>query len=87
MQYSCLVLKLHNLKLFSNRVFFYSQEVFNYSFDSALQSLISDFLYKIEQLFPVPDFKQVCSESDFASQLWKVRIQHSLAYHYANLCL
>ncbi|CAF95776.1 unnamed protein product, partial [Tetraodon nigroviridis] len=35
------------------------QEVFNCSFDSALQSLISDFLYKIEQLFPVPDFKQV----------------------------
>ncbi|TNM94077.1 hypothetical protein fugu_002253 [Takifugu bimaculatus] len=34
------------------------EEVFNYSFDSALQSLISDFLYKIEQLFPVPDFKQ-----------------------------
>lgn len=38
------------------------QEVFNYSFDSALQSLISDFLYRIEQLFPVPDFKQVCCE-------------------------
>lgn len=86
MQYSCHVLKLHNLKVFFN-LFFYCQEVFNYSFDSALQSLISDFLYKIEQLFPVPDFKQVCSESDFANQLWKVRIQLSLAYHYANLCL
>ncbi|XP_067357201.1 zinc finger protein 345-like isoform X2 [Channa argus] len=34
------------------------QEVFNQSFDTALQSLISDFLSRIEQLFPVPDFKQ-----------------------------
>lgn len=51
-------------------IFSFSQEVFNYSFDSALQSLISDFLYKIEQLFPVPDFKQVCRESDLAHQLW-----------------
>uniref|UniRef100_A0A8C4H0B2 C2H2-type domain-containing protein n=1 Tax=Dicentrarchus labrax TaxID=13489 RepID=A0A8C4H0B2_DICLA len=36
-----------------------SQEVFDHSFDSALQSLVSDFLSRIEQLFPVPDFKQV----------------------------
>lgn len=49
--------------------FSFSQEVFNYSFDSALQSLISDFLYKIEELFPVPDFKQVCSYSDLVNQL------------------
>ncbi|XP_047191703.1 oocyte zinc finger protein XlCOF6 isoform X3 [Scophthalmus maximus] len=35
------------------------QEVFNQRFDSALQSLVSDFLSRIEQLFPVPDFKQV----------------------------
>lgn len=51
-------------------VFSFPQEVFNHSFDSALQSLISDFLYKIEELFPVPDFKQVCCESDLANQLW-----------------
>ncbi|XP_042372911.1 zinc finger protein 7-like, partial [Plectropomus leopardus] len=37
------------------------QEVFDHSFDSALQSLLSDFLSRIEQLFPVPDFKQVAS--------------------------
>ncbi|XP_041834340.1 zinc finger protein ZFMSA12A-like [Melanotaenia boesemani] len=40
------------------------QEVFNQSFDSALQSLISDFLSRIEQLFPVPDFKQASSWLD-----------------------
>ncbi|KAK2857205.1 hypothetical protein Q5P01_005940 [Channa striata] len=34
------------------------QEVFNQRFDTALQSLISDFLSRIEELFPVPDFKQ-----------------------------
>ncbi|XP_047211185.1 oocyte zinc finger protein XlCOF6-like isoform X2 [Girardinichthys multiradiatus] len=34
------------------------QEVFNQNFDSALQSLVSDFLSRIEQLFPVPDFRQ-----------------------------
>ncbi|XP_033969375.1 uncharacterized protein LOC117469107 isoform X2 [Trematomus bernacchii] len=34
------------------------QEVFDHSFDSALQELISDFLSRTEQLFPVPDFKQ-----------------------------
>ncbi|XP_008301636.1 zinc finger protein ZFMSA12A-like [Stegastes partitus] len=37
------------------------QEVFNQKFDSALQSLISDFLSRIDQLFPVPDFKQAAS--------------------------
>ncbi|XP_026157108.1 zinc finger protein 135-like isoform X2 [Mastacembelus armatus] len=37
------------------------QDVFNQRFDSALQSLISDFLSRIEQLFPVPDFKQAAS--------------------------
>ncbi|KAM8722379.1 uncharacterized protein AB9X84_005050 [Acanthopagrus schlegelii] len=42
------------------------QEVFNQSFDSALQSLVSDFLSRIEQLFPVPDFKQVSSWLDAA---------------------
>lgn len=49
---------------FSNRLCFLCliQEVFNQSFDSALQSLISDFLSRIEQLFPVPDFKQVLSD-------------------------
>lgn len=35
------------------------QEVFNQNFDSALQSLVCDFLTRMEQLFPVPDFKQV----------------------------
>ncbi|XP_070814234.1 zinc finger protein 271-like [Chaetodon trifascialis] len=42
------------------------QEVFNQSFDSALQSLVSDFLSRIEQLFPVPDFKQAASWLDAA---------------------
>ncbi|XP_068612672.1 zinc finger protein ZFMSA12A-like [Brachionichthys hirsutus] len=42
------------------------QEVFNQSFDSALQSFISDFLSRIEQLFPVPDFKQAASWLDAA---------------------
>ncbi|XP_040887892.1 zinc finger protein 436-like isoform X2 [Toxotes jaculatrix] len=42
------------------------QEVFNQSFDSALQSLISDFLSRIDQLFPVPDFKQAASWLDAA---------------------
>ncbi|XP_035798300.1 zinc finger protein ZFMSA12A-like isoform X3 [Amphiprion ocellaris] len=37
------------------------QEVFNQSFDSALQSFISDFLSRIDQMFPVPDFKQAAS--------------------------
>ncbi|CAJ1087470.1 zinc finger protein ZFMSA12A-like [Xyrichtys novacula] len=40
------------------------QEVFSPSFDSALQSFISDFLTRIEQLFPVPDFKQAASWLD-----------------------
>ncbi|XP_034468225.1 oocyte zinc finger protein XlCOF6-like isoform X1 [Hippoglossus hippoglossus] len=42
------------------------QEVFNQSFDSALQSLVSDFLSRIEQMFPVPDFKQSASWLDAA---------------------
>ncbi|KAE8277402.1 hypothetical protein D5F01_LYC24669 [Larimichthys crocea] len=42
------------------------QEVFNQSFDSALQSLISDFLSRMEQLFPVPDFRQAASWLDAA---------------------
>ncbi|XP_038568812.1 zinc finger protein ZFMSA12A-like isoform X2 [Micropterus salmoides] len=42
------------------------QDVFDQSFDSALQSLISDFLSRIEQLFPVPDFKQAASWLDAA---------------------
>ncbi|KAM4537893.1 uncharacterized protein V3H82_023667 isoform 1-T1 [Fundulus diaphanus] len=37
------------------------QEVFNRSFDSALQSLVSDLLSRLEQLFPVPDFRQAAS--------------------------
>lgn len=37
------------------------QEVFDQSFDSALQSLVSDFLSRVEQLFPVPDFRQAAS--------------------------
>ncbi|XP_017259262.1 oocyte zinc finger protein XlCOF6 isoform X2 [Kryptolebias marmoratus] len=41
-------------------------EVFDQSFDSALQSLISDFLSRIEQLFPVPDFRQAASWLDGA---------------------
>ncbi|KAM9334329.1 uncharacterized protein ABDE67_022057 [Symphorus nematophorus] len=43
------------------------QDVFNHSFDSALQSLIADFLSRIEQLFPVPDFKQAASWLDAAT--------------------
>ncbi|XP_054880167.1 zinc finger protein 543-like isoform X2 [Poeciliopsis prolifica] len=35
------------------------QEVFDQRFDSALQALLSDLLTRIEQLFPVPDFRQV----------------------------
>lgn len=42
------------------------QEVFDHSFDSALQSLISDFLSRLDQLFPVPDFKQASSWLDAA---------------------
>ncbi|XP_049921179.1 zinc finger protein 567-like isoform X2 [Epinephelus moara] len=42
------------------------QEVFDHSFDSALQSLISDFLSRMDQLFPVPDFKQAASWLDAA---------------------
>ncbi|KAF7660270.1 hypothetical protein LDENG_00285280 [Lucifuga dentata] len=42
------------------------QEVFNQSFDSALQSLTSDFLSRLDQLFPVPDFKQTASWLDAA---------------------
>ncbi|XP_053170781.1 uncharacterized protein LOC128354591 [Scomber japonicus] len=37
------------------------QDVFDHSFDSALQSLISDFLSRIDQLFPVPDLTQAAS--------------------------
>ncbi|XP_075333372.1 uncharacterized protein LOC142391483 isoform X2 [Odontesthes bonariensis] len=40
------------------------EEVFNQRFDSALQSLVSDFLSRIEQQFPVPDFKQAASWLD-----------------------
>lgn len=42
------------------------QEVFDQRFNSALQSLISDFLSRIEQLFPIPDFKQAASWLDAA---------------------
>ncbi|XP_077440665.1 uncharacterized protein LOC144062814 [Vanacampus margaritifer] len=37
------------------------QDVFNQTFDEALQTLLSDFLARLEQLFPVPDFKQAAS--------------------------
>ncbi|XP_057685589.1 oocyte zinc finger protein XlCOF6-like [Corythoichthys intestinalis] len=37
------------------------QNVFNQTFDEALQNLLSDFLARLEQLFPVPDFKQSAS--------------------------
>ncbi|XP_029371908.1 zinc finger protein 184-like isoform X2 [Echeneis naucrates] len=40
------------------------QEVFDHSYDSALQSLVSDFLSRIEQMFPVPDFRQAASWLD-----------------------
>ncbi|XP_058474716.1 zinc finger and SCAN domain-containing protein 2 isoform X1 [Solea solea] len=40
------------------------QEVFDHRFDSALLSLVSDFLSRVEQLFPVPDFKQAASWLD-----------------------
>ncbi|XP_031697012.1 zinc finger protein 436-like [Anarrhichthys ocellatus] len=43
------------------------QEVFHHDFDSALQSLISDFLSRIDQLFPVPDFKQAACWLDTAA--------------------
>lgn len=38
---------------------FLRQEVFNQRFDAALQDLVSDLLSRIEQMFPVPGFKQV----------------------------
>ncbi|XP_071398301.1 zinc finger protein ZFMSA12A-like [Centroberyx affinis] len=41
-------------------------EVFDQSFDLALQSLISDFLSRLDQLFPVPGFKQAASWLDAA---------------------
>ncbi|XP_049608755.1 zinc finger protein 345 isoform X1 [Syngnathus scovelli] len=37
------------------------QDVFNQTFDEALQTLLSEFLARLEQLFPVPDFKQAAS--------------------------
>ncbi|XP_008323598.1 oocyte zinc finger protein XlCOF6-like isoform X1 [Cynoglossus semilaevis] len=40
------------------------QEVFDHTFDSALLALLSDFLSRIEQMFPVPDFKQAASWLD-----------------------
>lgn len=40
---------------------FLLQEVFDQSFDTALHSLISDFLSRIEQMFPIPSFRQVLS--------------------------
>uniref|UniRef100_A0A1A8KUS4 C2H2-type domain-containing protein n=1 Tax=Nothobranchius kuhntae TaxID=321403 RepID=A0A1A8KUS4_NOTKU len=40
------------------------QEVFDHRFDSALQSLVSNLLSRIEQLFPVPDFRQAASWLD-----------------------
>ncbi|KAM9835800.1 uncharacterized protein ACBR49_019498 isoform 2-T2 [Aulostomus maculatus] len=40
------------------------QDVFNQSFDGALQTLVSDFLSRIDQLFPIPDFKQAASWLD-----------------------
>uniref|UniRef100_A0A3B4Y5E3 Oocyte zinc finger protein XlCOF22-like n=1 Tax=Seriola lalandi dorsalis TaxID=1841481 RepID=A0A3B4Y5E3_SERLL len=42
------------------------QLLFDQSYDSALQALVSDFLSRIEQLFPVPDFKQAASWLDAA---------------------
>lgn len=42
------------------------QEVFDQSFDSALQSLVSDLLSRVEQLFPIPNFKQTASWLDGA---------------------
>ncbi|XP_029923732.1 zinc finger protein 497-like isoform X2 [Myripristis murdjan] len=42
------------------------QEVFDQSFDLALQSLLSDFLSRLDQLFPVPGFKQAASWLDSA---------------------
>ncbi|KAM9327502.1 uncharacterized protein KZ484_018984 [Pholidichthys leucotaenia] len=42
------------------------QEAFDPTFDSALQSLVSDFLSQIEELFPIPDFRQVASCLDDA---------------------
>ncbi|XP_061693961.1 zinc finger protein ZFMSA12A-like [Syngnathoides biaculeatus] len=37
------------------------QDVFNQTFDEALLTLLSDFLVRLEQLFPVPDFKRAAS--------------------------
>ncbi|XP_077370374.1 uncharacterized protein LOC144014409 [Festucalex cinctus] len=37
------------------------QDVFNQTFDEALQTLLADILARLEQLFPVPDFKQTAS--------------------------
>lgn len=40
------------------------QDVFDHRFESALQCLLSDLLSRIEQMFPVPDFKQAASWLD-----------------------
>ncbi|CAN9498308.1 unnamed protein product [Ophioblennius macclurei] len=41
-------------------------KVFDHSFDAALQSLLSDLLSRIEQLFPIPNFKQAACWLDAA---------------------
>ncbi|XP_061540220.1 zinc finger protein ZFP2-like isoform X3 [Phycodurus eques] len=42
-------------------------DVFNQTFDEALLMLLSDFLARLEQLFPVPDFKRTASLLSAAS--------------------
>uniref|UniRef100_A0A3B3CF71 C2H2-type domain-containing protein n=1 Tax=Oryzias melastigma TaxID=30732 RepID=A0A3B3CF71_ORYME len=54
------------------------QEVFDQSFDSALLSLVSNFLSRIEQLFPVPDFKQAASWLDGTPVGLEVNVQEDL---------
>ncbi|XP_028255523.1 zinc finger protein ZFMSA12A-like isoform X2 [Parambassis ranga] len=61
------------------------QEVFNQRFDSALLSFVSDFLSRIEQLFPVPDFKQAACWLDAASAGVEVCLQEADRDHLRGL--
>uniref|UniRef100_A0A3Q3X5X7 C2H2-type domain-containing protein n=1 Tax=Mola mola TaxID=94237 RepID=A0A3Q3X5X7_MOLML len=67
---------LQSLKSFLSNRYSWLQDVFNQSFDSALQDLISDFLSRIEQLFPVPDFKQVLSDPPPTCNLIRSAVSH-----------
>ncbi|XP_015252717.1 PREDICTED: zinc finger and SCAN domain-containing protein 2-like isoform X3 [Cyprinodon variegatus] len=61
------------------------QEVFNQSFDSALQSLVSDFLSRVEQLFPVPDFREAASWLQDAPGILEESLQETEKEHLREL--